>query len=307
MSDLDFVATRQEMWCALYDTLAGLRKIPDFAPSAAFTSICHNRGQHQLRVWRGIEDGIAGLSKATTVSPALRTRILNDWRKTMDLCWALARSREGQMRAFMRRASGVLDADDMSSGAMFALLDAAKSWDLERASWPHWATRMMGFYVARTHLQEGAGDALSPSDRVMRRSLRRAQRAFEAERANYSMRDLADATGIPLERVRSLLSPPWLVPLDSAEQFADDAAGEIALLESMQRRNASRILAEGLTKLDETQRAIVRAHFGFDSPAQSLPAIGRALGMSTDAVRRECRRGIHLLTAHLRAAGVEAL
>jgi RNA polymerase primary sigma factor len=197
-----------------------------------------------------------------------------------------------------RSGSAVGRAELVQEGVA-GLLFAARRYDASLGT-PFWG--YASFWV-RKSMQELVAELTGPvalSDRAVRAlaAVRAARRDhLQAHGADPTTEELARATGLSraqvedlqaTERVPRSLQEPAAGDGRSADTVGDglpDPAAEQAydvVLDAIEMRRV-RDLTEQLT---DRERAVIRAHFGLDEPAQTLTRIGGSLGVTAERVRQ---------------------
>jgi RNA polymerase sigma factor (sigma-70 family) len=196
------------------------------------------------------------------------------------------------------RGGGITHAELMQEGVA-GLLFAARRYD-PRTGTPFWG--YASFWV-RKAMQELVADVTRPaalSDHAVRglAQLRAARRAHVlAHGTEPTGAQLAAATGLSRSQLDSLLAieqqPRSLDEPVSAEGSSSATFGDLLadpnaegaydrVLDRLEIRGVG-VLAE---RLDERERAVLAGHYGLGCPAQTLHAIGVALGLSAERVRQ---------------------
>ena len=179
------------------------------------------------------------------------------------------------------------------------LLFAARRYDTGLNT-PFWA--YASFWV-RKAMQELVAELTRPvalSDRAVR-ELAQIRRARDDHRrmhgAEPSVEDLTRATGLTPAQLESLLAAERTPR--STEQHAGDGeyhAGTLgdAIVDPAAEHAYQQVLDEleirevrDLTdRLDERERAVIHAHYGLGTPAQTLSEIGAGLGLTAERARQ---------------------
>jgi RNA polymerase sigma factor (sigma-70 family) len=204
----------------------------------------------------------------------------------------------GTLARIYRHSPGVEHAELMQEGVV-GLLRALHRYDA-RMNTPFWA---YASWWVRQAMQGLVADLTRPvalSDRALR-ALARVKRArhshVQAHMHEPSSSELAEATGLPLDQVETLLSlervPRSLdEPLGgragtgrTAEELLVDPVGEDEYERVVDRIGANEVRAlTGL--LDDRERQILFEHYGLDRPSQTLRQIGSRFGLSAERVRQ---------------------
>jgi RNA polymerase primary sigma factor len=179
------------------------------------------------------------------------------------------------------------------------LLSAARRFDVELDT-PFWA--YASFWV-RKSMQELVAERTRPvalSDRAVRelariRSARREH--LQVHGREPTTVELSTATGLGTAQLESLratertprgLAEPVRAHGEQTATVADTIADPVA--EQAYERVLDRIevgeMRDLAARLDERERAVVRAHYGLGQPAQTLTEIGGALGLTGERARQ---------------------
>lgn len=194
-------------------------------------------------------------------------------------------------------SSSSVNRQELIQEGVAGLLLAARRYD-SRLSTPFWA--YASFWV-RKAMQELVAELTRPvalSDRAIRglAHVRRARRELvRAHGSEPTLEELMIATGltrIQLESLQATERRPrsiegwWGEPADSMVRDAIvDTGAEWAfdhVLDRIEMNEVNRAAA----RLDERERAVVRAHFGLGEPAQTLNQIGCAMGVTAERARQ---------------------
>jgi RNA polymerase primary sigma factor len=175
------------------------------------------------------------------------------------------------------------------------LLLAARRYD-PRARTPFWA--YASFWV-RKGMQDLVADLVRPvalSDRAAR-DLARIKAAHREHLQAYACEptddQLSHATGLSpaqVERLRAAARAPLVMeerPGPAAETVGDsipDPRAERAYEQVLDRIEIRAVREEA--HLDERERKVIRAHYGFDQQVRTLDQIGGALGLTGERARQ---------------------
>lgn len=208
------------------------------------------------------------------------------------------------------RTEGLEQADLLQEGIV-GLLRALQRFDPERGvPFAAFAT-----WWIRQSLQEARSDFIRPL-RLPPKALRQLsqlksehQRIYEEERRSARVGELAERTNIELEQAEALMVA------DARERSLDEPIGSMdaelgtlgdlledplsaAAYEDVVDAVAGEQLRALLSRLTDREREVVRARFGFDTPAEKLSEVGERLGLSAERVRQIEERAL----AKLRSA-----
>jgi RNA polymerase sigma factor (sigma-70 family) len=208
------------------------------------------------------------------------------------------------------RTEGLEQADLLQEGIV-GLLRALQRFDAGRGvPFAAFAT-----WWIRQSLQEARSDFIRPL-RLPPKALRQLsqlksehQRIYEDERRSARVGELAERTNIELEQAKALMVA------DARERSLDEPIGSMdaelgtlgdlledplsaAAYEDVVDAVAGEQLRALLSRLTDREREVVRARFGFDTPAEKLSEVGERLGLSAERVRQIEERAL----AKLRSA-----
>jgi RNA polymerase sigma factor (sigma-70 family) len=185
----------------------------------------------------------------------------------------------------------------MQAGAL-GLLRALSRYDASLGT-PFWAYASWWVRHAMQRLVSELAGPLVLSDRAIRElaRLKAVEREVERERdGDATPRQLADRTGLGRAHVEGLIAARR--PSRGLEEPAGgerggalvdhltDVAAEDAYDRVERRIDARSLLGAIARQLDERERIVVEARYGFDGPEQTLAAIGRVLGVTAERVRQ---------------------
>jgi RNA polymerase sigma factor (sigma-70 family) len=190
-----------------------------------------------------------------------------------------------------------VERQELVQDGVAGLLFAARRFDpgVGTPFWPY-----ASFWV-RKAMQELVAELARPivlSDRAVRglAEIRRARRAHLQEHATEPTDvQLAEATGLPLEQIRSLLAADHAprgidepLAIDATATLGDtitDPVAEEAYDEALDRVIMAAVRSS-LEDLDQRERSVVRSHYGLGGPPQTLAAIGASLGLTAERARQ---------------------
>jgi RNA polymerase sigma factor (sigma-70 family) len=179
------------------------------------------------------------------------------------------------------------------------LLSAVRRYDAGLNT-PFWA--YASFWV-RKAMQELVAEVTRPvalSDRAVR-SLARVRAArrdhLQAHGAEPTSAEMVTATGFSLSQLASLQAigrrPRAMEEPVSADAGTTTTFGDTIIDPSAERayqrvldQSEVREVHELADRLDERERAVIRAHFGLGQPARTLNQIGGALGLTAERARQ---------------------
>ena len=209
-----------------------------------------------------------------------------------------------------------LDREELVQEGVVGLFTALERYDLALgvpfwayASW--WVRRMMQRLVAELTLP------VVLSDRAMRQlaSVKHARQDHEqAYHREASSEELVERTGYTHDQLDSLMCVE-LCPRSLEEQLQgeDGAAGTLADLfadpraedgyDTVERELDADALRHMPNDLDDRERAVLRARYGFDGAPQTLQAVGDEIHLTAERVRQIQEHALETL----RAAGSTVL
>jgi RNA polymerase sigma factor (sigma-70 family) len=195
--------------------------------------------------------------------------------------------------------STALDTEELIQEGVVGLLTALERYDPDLgppfwayASW--WVRRMMQRLVADLTLP------VVLSDRALRQlaCVKHARQEYErAHNCEPSSGEIADTTGYAQDQLDSLMCAE-LSPrsLDEPLQGDDGAAGTLGELladpragdgyDAVEQELEAKSLRHRPNVLCARERAVLRARYGFDGPAQTLHEVGDDLDVSAERVRQ---------------------
>jgi len=190
-----------------------------------------------------------------------------------------------------------VERQELLQQGVVGLLLAARRYDSGRST-PFWA---YGSFWVRKAMQELVAELTRPtalSDRAVRavsrmRSVRRDY--VQTHGADPSNAQLSSATGFTETQLESLQATervPYALEAPLAGEvsgtFGDTIADPSAEQEydSVLDRIEVHEVRDLVDRLDARERVVVRAHFGFGQPAQTLDQIGLTLGLTAERARQ---------------------
>jgi RNA polymerase sigma factor (sigma-70 family) len=195
--------------------------------------------------------------------------------------------------------SAALDLEELVQEGVVGLLTALERYDPDLGP-PFWA--YASWWVRRT-MQRLVADLTLPvvlSDRALRQlaSVKHARQDHEqAYHREPSTDEIANTTGYTQDQLDSLMCAE-LSPrsLDEQLQSDDGASGTLVELladpvaedgyDTVERELEADALRHRPNDLGERERAVLRARYGFDGPAQTLHEVGDELHLSAERVRQ---------------------
>jgi RNA polymerase primary sigma factor len=213
-----------------------------------------------------------------------------------DLVEAFLPAIAGLARSF--RSASVEQRELLQEG-IAGLLFAARRYD-SRLNTPFWA--YASFWV-RKAMQELVAELIRPvalSDRAVRElaQIRNARREHvKAHGAEPTGAELSRATGLTRAQLESLrateLRPRGLEERLSADAESTATVGD-AIVDPCAERAYEQVLddleisdvRDLADRLDERERAVIRAHYGLGTPVQTLSQIGAELGLTAERARQ---------------------
>ncbi len=206
----------------------------------------------------------------------------------------------GSVARLYRGVTAVHRSELMQAGVV-GLLTALERFERSRRTpfWPY------ASWWVRQAMQQVVAELTRPvvmSDRGLRElaRMRAARRDFmRLHQTDPGSIPLAVATGLTRERIEALLAVelvPEALESESARSDEDDLPhrnghplqdpGAEEAFDRVLDRAESDQLSHLIDGLDARERAIVRAHFGFDGRERTLREIGRRVGLSAERVRQ---------------------
>ena len=197
------------------------------------------------------------------------------------------------------RAKKGVETQELVQEGVVGLLFAAERYDAALTT-PVWAYASFWVRKAMQRLLAERSHPVALSDRAVRElaSVRAARREHQREHgAEPTTRDLSRATGLPLDRVGSLLATERL-PRGIEETLQVDGAGDATLADTLPDPTAehasNRVLDDIelrevrglLRRLDGRERTVILAHYGLGQPSQTLSQIGVSMGVSAERARQ---------------------
>jgi RNA polymerase sigma factor (sigma-70 family) len=194
-------------------------------------------------------------------------------------------------------AGAGVERQELLQQGVVGLLLAARRYDPSRST-PFWA---YGSFWVRKAMQELVADLTRPtalSDRAVRavarmRSVRRDY--VQSHGADPTIAQLSTATGFTETHLESLQTTER-VPHALEEALEGEASGTFGdtiadpsaeqAYDSVLDRIEVDEVRDLLDRLDARERVVVRAHFGFGQPAQTLDQIGVTLGLTAERARQ---------------------
>jgi RNA polymerase primary sigma factor len=209
------------------------------------------------------------------------------------------------------RSTGV-EVQELMQEGVAGLLVAAHRYD-PKLKTPFWAYASYWVRKAMQELVAQLGRPVALSDRAVRdlARIRTARSEYvQAHGALPSQRDLSSATGLTAAQLDSLeatertprVIEDTVAGGDSAETFGDrlaDPAAEQAydrVLDDLELREV-RDLTD---RLEDRERAVIRAHYGLAGRTQTLSQIGASLGLTAERARQIEARALTKLRAACR-------
>jgi RNA polymerase sigma factor (sigma-70 family) len=195
--------------------------------------------------------------------------------------------------------SAALDLEELVQEGVVGLLTALERYDPDLGP-PFWA--YASWWVRRT-MQRLVADLTLPvvlSDRALRQlaSVKHARQDHEqAYHCEPSTDEIANTTGYTQDQLDSLMCAE-LSPrsLDEQLQSDDGTSGTLVELladpvaedgyDTVERELEADALRHRPNDLGERERAVLRARYGFDGPAQTLHEVGDELHLSAERVRQ---------------------
>jgi RNA polymerase sigma factor (sigma-70 family) len=192
-----------------------------------------------------------------------------------------------------------VDRQELVQEGVVGLLRALERYDPARGT-PFWAYASWWVRQAMQQLVSELSRPVVLSDRALRQLARVRAARQKFERANSrepSSAELASASGIPLEQLGRLsvadrrpraLEEPLGDPSQAGATFGEtlpDERAEEVYEESTLRMDAATV-PQLLDRLDERQRQVIAARYGFGVAEKTLQALGKELGVSAERVRQ---------------------
>ena len=179
------------------------------------------------------------------------------------------------------------------------LLFAAQRFD-PRLRTPFWAYAVFWVRKAMQELVAELGRPVALSDRAVRglAQIRAARREhLQAHGVELTSAELSHATGFTLGQVESLLATER-TPRGMEEPLASDGEAGATVADTIADPGAEeayeqvldeievRVVRDLADRLDERERAVIRAHYGLGEPAQTLSQIGATIGLTAERARQ---------------------
>ena len=245
---------------------------------------------------------VVALEGAAARDPTLagRARSAREaWTEVESLQWRLAMSAHDIVRPLAKSIAGVhFEVEDLAHEGLIGLMRAARRYDPTReirfrtyAKW--WARAQM------TRAVDGGGRMIRlPGGAVhWRRQLLRLRASLESEGVAVTDAALAEASGLPEDRVRALLADLSVISLDAPAGGEDTRSPLVDLVPDAEAtsQDTTVIRAElvarcmtGVRALEnERLRMIVVRRFGLDGEEpRTLRQLGEELGISRERVRQ---------------------
>jgi RNA polymerase primary sigma factor len=196
------------------------------------------------------------------------------------------------------RGSGI-DHEDLMQEGVVGLLRAAARYDPGFGT-PFWAYASWWVRQAMQQLVSAVTGPLALSDRALNLLLcvRSAwQEHLQAHGREPSTDELAATTGLDVDQIEGLLAAAHRsraldeplgeedgAPVTLGERLVDPQAERA--YERADDRMASDALGDLSQRLNDRERAVVRAHYGLGRPARTLREIADELGLSAERVRQ---------------------
>ncbi|MGK0276175.1 MAG: RNA polymerase sigma factor (sigma-70 family) [Ilumatobacter sp.] len=231
------------------------------------------------------------------VATRRRARILR--RRIDDVTAQIVSSNVGLVRSYTRRFGGTASADersDFESAGLLGLMRAVDSYDPESGGFGQWAFKPIQREVLRTvrdtdHQNISLGDFEKRP--VIMRALRQLERTDESYRP--SAEEVAALAGVTVAQATRVITPPQISSIDQSAAGADGTS-LADLIESADCSPEATVISQltvealetfALQVLDPRARYVIVRRFGLDDePSETLASIGKALGVSREAVRQ---------------------
>jgi RNA polymerase sigma factor (sigma-70 family) len=213
------------------------------------------------------------------------------------------------------RASQQIARVDLMQEGVVGLLRALERFDPD-SSVPFWAYASWWVRQAMQQLVSELNRPVVLSDRALRQlsRVKEAHAAHQRETGREAtLAELAQRSGVDEPQLANLIAADR--PARGLEQPVQGEEGTVGTFgeligdplaedeyEQVITRIAASQLRDLLSGLSQRERMVLRLHFGFDGPAQSLREIGERLGVSAERVRQLEERALGKLRA---AAGGE--
>jgi RNA polymerase primary sigma factor len=255
----------------------------------------------------------AGASPARTRQHLPRTRQVRGYAERL-----AARARRGDAEArrllveehmpLVRSIAGRyrdlgLPFEDLTQEGAIGLMRAVDDYDPDRgttfSTYAFWRARS-----AITHALTARGHVVRlPRPVVERRRLLREQaQALATAGHEPTARELAEASGIPLDlAVEAMTASFEVASLEGMAAELVDTAAPGADVEAVARHQAS-VISEAVDRLAARKREIVSRHFGIGRPAETLTQIAADLELSPSRARSLKDAALHELGAELEPA-----
>jgi RNA polymerase sigma factor (sigma-70 family) len=208
------------------------------------------------------------------------------------------------------RAGEQLARVELMQEGVVGLLRALERFD-PSSSVPFWAYASWWVRQAMQQLVSELNRPVVLSDRALRQlsHVKEAHAAHQRERGREAtLAELAQRTGVDEQQLTNLIAADR--PARGLEQPLQGEEGTVGTFgeliadplaedeyEQVVTRIAASQLRDLLSGLSQRERMVLRSHFGFDGPAQSLREIAERLGVSAERVRQLEERALGKLRA----------
>ncbi|WP_433028337.1 sigma-70 family RNA polymerase sigma factor [Actinomycetospora sp. CA-053990] len=210
-----------------------------------------------------------------------------------------------------------IERQELIQEGVAGLLFATRRYDPDLGT-PFWAYATFWVRKAMQDLVAELTMPLALSDRAVRglATIRRARRDHLGRYGTEPTTDqLATATGFGRDQIMRLLTAAR-APASFDEPIGDDRDDAVAdhvrdggaeqafdqVLDAIEFREVADLTAG----LAERERAVLRAHYGLGTPAQTLQQIGQGLGLTAERARQIESSALHKLRAALSQAAPHA-
>lgn len=204
------------------------------------------------------------------------------------------------VRKLLRRYPVRFHADLFQEGVV-ALAAAAERWDSRRSTFGAYARHIVAGCLTKKVARLASIVAVSHHQAERQWAVERAITALSQRRANSADADVARELGWPIDRVASTIATEPRQQVARVEDFRSRATSPEAQLID---READRLALARLASLGGRKAAIVARSLGILGPAETLAAIGRSLGISSERVRQIRNQALSELRNAITAEGV---
>lgn len=226
-----------------------------------------------------------------------RIRILR--RRIDEVTEQIVECNMGLVRSYTRRFAGSASRDrreDFEAAGLLGLIRAVESYDADAGAFGQWAFQPIRREVLRA-VRDNDHPNLNIGDFEKRPAILAARRQLQAIDEDYrpSDEEIAAVAGATVAQVRRVLAPPRV---ESLQKYAGDeeetSLGDLIPCTQpspdvmvMSQLTLAALETYGPKALNERELFVIVRRYGLDrEPPEKLADIGRALGLSREAVRQ---------------------